>query len=400
MKNILTTFFFCLCLVPIMGQTNDTIRQEILGQSPSKLEILSKGRSYLLENLEKGDLFKVMEIKNELIQEVDNKIHEVFFPSEYSLILYWTEEYADLLAYIKSIAESNDRIRPGSMLEMLASNDQLYKNISIKSAESYDVIVHFLDEAELTEVDRDFLKLHLYWMLFGPNNVAEKDALAEMNDRADAFLKEHPNSEFEQFVRSDIRFKIALDDWGIGYEIAAGYLGVQGDMAKQFRDGFLLRLSLDGTYKKTVLSLNLNMGGSKTMVDFPFRDTQWPSGSHALMADIDLTIGYRVLEMKRVSFTPFAGFGVINFAAGAEEIEEDKLFEKLNFAAQNYLAGINCTIDLSSKNNPYNSGGSFINLRYTFVMPQYNGRKGIESGNMHWLTLGWGMYGRPWKRVF
>ena len=400
MKTILTTFILFLCLTVAVGQTNDTIRQEILGQSSSKLEILSKGRSYLLENLEKGDLFKVMEIKDALIKEANNNIDEVFFPGEYSLILYWTEEYADLLDYIKTNEGSNEDFRSNPVLNMLASTDQLYKNISMKSAESYDIIIHFMDESQLTPVERDFLELHLYWILFGPNSVTEKDALAEMNDRADAFLQKYPKSEFEQYVRRNIRFKLGLDDWGFGYEIAMGYVGMQGEMSKQFQDGFLLRLSLDGTYKKVQLSLNLNMGGTKTMVDFPFRDTQWLSGSHALMAGIDLMAGYRVLELNKLSFTPFVGMGVISFGATADEIQEDKILEKLNFTAQNYLTGINCSFDLGNKKNPFYSGGSFLNLRYTFAMPQYNGRKGIESGNMHWLTLGWGMYGRDYRRVF
>ena len=400
MKTILSTFIFFLCLAPLVGQTNDSIRQEILGQPSSKLEILSKGRRLLLENLQKGDLFKVMEIKDALISEADNNVNEVFFPGEYSLILYWTEEYPDLLAYIKSDAGNVEDFRSERMLDILASTDQLYKNISLKSAESYDMIIHFLDEAELTDVEKDFLELHLYWILFGPNRVTEQEALAELNDRADAFLQKYPNSEFDEYVRRNIRFKLALNDWGIGYEIGLGYLGMQGEMAKQFKDGFLLKLSVDGTYKKTMLSLNLNVGGSKTLVDFPFRNTGWLRGSHAVMTDIDLAVGYRVAEANRFSLTPFFGFGVINFGAGAEEIKEDNVFEKLNFTAQNYLAGVNCTFDLSSKKNPYSPGGSFINLRYTFSMPQYNGRKGIESGNMHWLTLGWGMYGRPYKRVF
>ena len=400
MKTILSAFIFCLCLAPLAGQTNDSIRQEIMGQSPSKLEILSRGRNYLLENLQKGDLFKVMEIRDELIREVNNNINDIFFPGEYSLILYWTEEYRDLLTYIESINKSNNNFRAKPMLNMLASTDQLYEKISNKTSESYDVIIHFLDEAELTEVERDFLELHLYWMLFGPNTVVEKEALAQMNDKADEFLQKHPNSEFDQFVRNNIRYKMVLDDWGLGYEIAMGYLGMQGEMEKQFQDGFLLRLTLDATYKKTLLSLNLNIGGTKTLVDFPFRDTEWLRGSHAVMGDIDASIGYRILEINKLSFTPFAGIGAINFAAGAEEIEQDAIFEKLNFTAQNYLAGINCTFDFRNKNNPFEYGGSFLNLRYTFVMPQYNGRRGIESGNMHWLTLGWGIYGRPYNRVF
>ena len=162
MKTILSTFIFFLCLAPLVGQTNDSIRQEILGQPSSKLEILSKGRRLLLENLQKGDLFKVMEIKDALISEADNNVNEVFFPGEYSLILYWTEEYTDLLAYIKSDANNVVEVRSERMLDMLASTDQLYKNISLKSAESYDVIIHFLDEAQLSDVEKDFLELHLY----------------------------------------------------------------------------------------------------------------------------------------------------------------------------------------------------------------------------------------------
>ena len=400
MKTILSTFIFFLCLAPLIGQTNDTIRQEILGQSPSKLEILSKGRRLLLENLQKGDLFKVMEIKDVLISEADNNVNEVFFPGEYTLILYRTEEYSDLLAYIKSDAGNVEDFRSERMLDMLASTDQLYKNISLKSAESYEVIIHFLDESELAEVEKDFLELHLYWMLFGPNSAKETEALADLNDRADVFLEKYPNSEFEQYVRNNIRFKLGLNDWGIGYEVGMGYIGTQGEMANQFKDGFLLRTAIEGTYKKTVLSLNINIGGTSTKVDFPYRETYWPRESAAVMMDIDPSLGYRLLEVKKFSFTPFIGFGAINLSPGAQEINEDTSLAKLNYTAQNYLAGMNFTFDLGNKNMPYYNGGNFLNLRYTFVKPQYNGRKGIESGHIHWVTLGWGIYSRAVRRIF
>ena len=400
MKSILTTFIFFLCLTAVVGQTDDSIRQEILGQSNSKLEILTKGRSYLLDNLQKGDLYKVREIKDALIHEVNNDVNEAFFPGEYSLILYWTEEYADLLDYIQTDGAKTETYRAKPMLNVLANTDQLYKNISEKSAESYDVMIHFLDEAQLTNEQKDFLELHLYWMLFGPNNATETESLDEMNERADAFLQEYPNSQFEQYVRSNIRFKLAQSEWGLGWEIAMGYAGVRGNMANQFKDGFLMRLSLDGSFKKTILSLNLNIGGGSTKVDFPYQDTQWYKGSHALMTEIDLSLGYRVLEVQKFSFTPFVGFGAINFGPGVQEIEDDQVLENLNLTAQNYLAGLNCTFHLRANDSPFKEGGSFINLRYTFAKPQYNGRHGIDSGTMHWVTLGWGMNGRPIRRLF
>ncbi len=400
MKAILTSFIFFLCLTAAVSQTNDSIRQEILAQPSSKLEILSKGRNYLLENLERGDLYKVKEIKDALVHEMDNDINEVFFPAEYVLILYWTEEYAELLSYLQSVDTTITEFRPDRLRNMLASTDNLYENISLKSAESYSVMTHFLDDASLTEVEKDFLELNLCWLLFGRSTGKEREVHSEVNDKADVFLTKHPNSAFEQIVRRSIRYKIVSGNWGGGCEIALGYAGMQGEMAKQFKDAFLFRLSLDGSYKKMFLTLNFNAGGSSTKVDFPYNETQWLKGSHAMMMGVDLTAGYRVAAIKKFSFMPFIGYGVINFSPGTKEIEEDKALKKLSFTSQNYLTGINFTYHYDGVKTSFMDGSGFLNLRYTFSMPQYDGRKGIEKGNMHWLTLGWGMYARPTKRVY
>lgn len=167
-KSVLSLFIFFLCLVPIVGQTNDTIQQDAVEQTLSKIEILSKGRSQILGALDKGDLNNMREIKDELIRTFDNKTNEVFSTREYLIILYWTEEYDDLLAYTIVNTGNIDEHRVGHTLKSLAPPNKLYQVISNESVESYDMLVSFIYEAELTNEEKEFLELHLYWLLFGP----------------------------------------------------------------------------------------------------------------------------------------------------------------------------------------------------------------------------------------
>lgn len=161
-KSVLSLFIFFLCLVPIVGQTNDTTQLDAVEQTPSKLEILLKERSQLLEALDKGDLNNMREIKDELIRTFDNKTNEAFSTREYLIILYWTEEYDDLLTYITSNTGNIDEHSVGHTLKWLAPPNKLYEVISNESVESYDMLVSFIYEAQLSNEEKEFLELHLY----------------------------------------------------------------------------------------------------------------------------------------------------------------------------------------------------------------------------------------------
>ena len=69
------------------AQQNDSIRSRILNMQPSDLEIISKGRSLIVENLKKGDLVAVKEVKDYLAGEMFNP-YRVFVPAEYWLLCF------------------------------------------------------------------------------------------------------------------------------------------------------------------------------------------------------------------------------------------------------------------------------------------------------------------------
>lgn len=412
MKTLLTSFFFVFCFFSLMAQQTDSLKQEIINQPPSSFEFLMKGRYYLADRLEAGDLQKVKDIKDELLREVDNEIDKAFYTYEYPLILFWTEEYKDLISYVQSFLMVDNKLpynrtirHDPYFMNIFQYNDQLYTKLIHKSAESHTTLVHFLKQSDLDDLEKDFLELYLNWVIFSPNSPRESmyaEAVEEINMQADAFLDKYPDSIYDKYVRQRIRFVLALSNWGGGYSIEAGYLAMQNSMAKQFKDGFIMHLALTGSYKKTYLQLGFNLGTSTTLVDFPFQDITWNKGSHVVIVGADVSLGYEIFNKNRWSLTPFAGIGVLNFSAGAKEIQEEKKLEDLSYSAPNYSAGVNISYVVSGDKHPafgYNESKGLINLRYTYNIPKFNKDK-VMNGAMHWITLGWGGHGRPQVRRY
>ena len=104
-KHMIKTLFsltLILASTSLFGQ-NDSLKNEILDYSNTKTELISKGRTLLLDKFLEGDYSKVKEIKNYLINDVENDDYLVLYPAEYWMILYWTQEYKELLNSIQNL---------------------------------------------------------------------------------------------------------------------------------------------------------------------------------------------------------------------------------------------------------------------------------------------------------
>ena len=93
-----------------IGQA-DSIENEIFNYKNSKPEIISKGRRLLIEKLELEDLLKIKEIKDYLVKNIDDYQCHSFDINEYWLILYWTQEFDELLDNIEKFSIQIDRRR-------------------------------------------------------------------------------------------------------------------------------------------------------------------------------------------------------------------------------------------------------------------------------------------------
>ena len=106
----------------------------------------------------KSDLFKAKEVKDLLLKENDGNVYNTFYPIEYIYILYWTEEYNELLDFIKQV---DFRHPVSSSVRILAQTDNMFSTLFQKTAENKDLLLVFIEESDVSEMDKEFLVLQL-----------------------------------------------------------------------------------------------------------------------------------------------------------------------------------------------------------------------------------------------
>ena len=99
-RKLLIAVILTFVIFQLFSQVDSTERQ-ILNYDNSKSVIISKGRSLLLDKFIENDRDKVKEIKDYLIEKGEDENYIALYTAEYWLILYWTNEYEELLKSIK-----------------------------------------------------------------------------------------------------------------------------------------------------------------------------------------------------------------------------------------------------------------------------------------------------------
>ncbi len=410
--SIVCIFFLTMLAVPLVAQQNDTIRQEILNQGASDLEIISKGRSLTLEHLMKGDLVALKEVKDYLAGEIYNP-YRVYTPVEYWLLSFWTEDFRELLHEAKQFAAEVDwgrhghwqmpeRFRPTPLLRMIMESDRLSEEVAIKSAEAYVPLEVSINNAELEEVEKEFLKLWLYSLLFTPDEVDDEPAMAEINTKATEFLETYAGNDYSDYTRRFIRYRFRPGDWGIGYEFFLGYNVFTGGLSNHFENRVAGGFAYDILYKEFTVSLRLNISSTKTTREVVHRGVAWPEGIRGYVVGGDIALQYPAYQSRNMKLSPFIGIGGVGMGPSEAEIKKyPELDDFKEFSAFNYLAGLDFKLNSWNKNiNLSRDGGGYVGLRYTYYFPNYSRKNTLMDGNMHMVTLTFGGFGRPMKRDF
>ncbi|MBO4328092.1 MAG: hypothetical protein J5831_01625, partial [Bacteroidales bacterium] len=187
-KLLLLGLLMAIVTMPALAQIENELDQ-------SKSELVRKGRDYLLEKFLDRDYDKVKEIKDYLLG-LETEDFLAFIPSEYWHILLWTREYDVLLAEFRQIDSAyitalDKKVMPyrGRLI------DQLYR----RSMEDEHQLRFYLQEAQLSQEDFDFLSLYLDWDLkpenqrgylhyYGSLCLGDCYGDKEINELADKFL--------------------------------------------------------------------------------------------------------------------------------------------------------------------------------------------------------------------
>lgn len=405
MKTRILSLFFAFFLVGIStAQNNDSIRQAIMNQKDTDLELLSKGRSLIMEQLSKGDISGLRDTKNYLINEMSEP-YKVFTVGEYWLLLYWTEDYSTILSEIDEFTlgsskfsryENRRQFYLSPLLRMISENDELHKKLAIKSAESYLPLSVYIDNAELISEEKEFLKLLLFSMLFTPSN-HQSEEMEEVNSRATSFLQAYPDSKYADYARRYIRYKYEVGNWGMGYEFALGYGNTVGQLQNNFGGGMGLGLELEVLYKQAHFQTRFHVFSSKTRNDITVNNLTWPGNTAGNFFTADFAFQYPAFMNKKIKLMPFVGIGAVGVSP-VEKVVKDypELEDFKTMSAFSYFAGVDFRFNFWDKTvNLSKDGGLYLNLRYSYYFPNYGKKYDFMAGNMHLITLGVGGFKRP-----
>ncbi|MDR1983469.1 MAG: hypothetical protein LBQ28_01395 [Prevotellaceae bacterium] len=393
MKRIISIFALILIVFNSYSQ-QDSIENEILNYSSTKSDIISKGRRLLLDKFIEGDYAKVKTVKDYLINLEDNDYKAVFAP-EHWLILYWTQEYDTLLTGIKNFKKEENYYNQGKINPQL---DLLFKKIKEKSIESEYLLQQFISNSVLQDVEKDFLRLHLYFML------TENPSLYQdtINDLADTFLTKYPDNDYENFTREYIRYKLIQGKWGLGFEFFSGYNIYNGDINQYFSNNIPIGIAFDAAYKQFNLYLRAYVGIGKTKKDIIRDDIIWDKGSQANTYSAEISLGPDIIDSKSLKITPFSGISIMGISPTENDISNNKDLKHVELkTVLGYVIGLNLDIKLkktklrnykSFSQNPF--GYTVLRLRYTYCVPKFESRYKEFKGNIHYISIGIGLFAR------
>ena len=396
MKHLL---FFILTFTTTfaLGQSND-IESQILKYEDSKSIIISKGRSLLADKFLENDIEKVKEIRKYLAEEAEDENYIALYPVENWLILYWTREYEELLNDIILF----EPIRIDYYQTKISPNrDALGLILQQRHIEIADTIRNQMKNANLSPEHEDFLLLNFEYLIADVR--MNTSVLDTLNNRADEFLTEYPNSEYNDFTRKYIRYKIVPRNWGFTFEFFSGYSFYTGTLNDNYTNNIPIGIAFDIYYKRFELYLRNYIGFNKTKKDFNYSLGTYERGSRTMVFLPEASFGYAVIDDDRFKISPFIGIGAMDISPPMEKTTDIPELKEVSLKfTTTYMLGFNFDIKLIKKHSTFNPKTEypFLRIRYAYSMPRFEKKYDGITGNMHYITIGWGGLWRGTKREF
>lgn len=152
----------------------------------------------------------------------------------------------------------------------------------------------------------------------------------------------------------------------------------------------------DVAYKKHILFINGTLGSSKTKKDFTIAQNNWPNNKKTIIALIDLSYGYALIDNKSIKFSPFTGLGITEISVSNNNSDEG-----LRLVDYNLIFGINTDYKIWKRVNliPNLMGGRGYNetsIRMKLFASKANYTSAINGYSIN-LAVGISWFGNPLK---
>jgi len=130
----------------------------------------------------------------------------------------------------------------------------------------------------------------------------------------------------------------------------------------------------------------------------------WEKGSRTEVFLPEASLGYVAYNDNRFKLSPFAGIGSMDISPPTKDTEETLELKDVSLGpTTTYVLGINFDIKFGPKNTSKyrpKTNYVFMRIRYAYCIPRFEKKYNEMSGNMHYITIGFGGVARGLKREY
>lgn len=401
MKTKHSLFLALLLIVTLPTFSQEDTRSEILNLPESDFNFVNKARRLLGTYIKDGNIVEATKVKDALLDEYHGELSEAFYNVEYIHLLYALGEY-DTLANFMEIINFEQLV--SSNVKTSSQTDNL-RDILFENTIAYnDVIAIDIRENVEDDMVRDFILLVL-------NDISDTSRrgtpewqakMDNTNKLASEYLAQHPDSPYDEFVRKHIRFEFKDADWGFYWDFGLGGTINGSELRNSIGGGgFAATMGFEYRYRTVLGQFNIEIADSKLAKDININNTTWNKNSSSTNVSFALSAGYLLLENKRWSIYPLAGAGYASIYADGEQTKENPNLKKLKI--NTFYPEVGFGIDFKSYyTEPFTMERSpfgRVSLKYKYKMYSFDRKDPIFKGHQHFITLSYGLGGRPQKRV-
>jgi len=391
-------FLLILINISILAFSQD-IATSIKSYELSKSDIISKGRNLLLDSYIAGDIEKVTEAYLYLNNKVADTNYAVFTAFEQIYVGSLTQNYIFSIKEILRI-DSLSKVLPDKRTSKVYPTDnQLGSKLYEFSYMYLPKIRKNIQLSNLSNEDKGILNLTLNDIFENSNVPADIRAKVQddINQQCDSFLNSFKNSKYEHYVRYRIRKIYKVNDWGFGEYGAFGYINTQGNMGKYLSDGGGFEFGFEGYYKKMAIFLKVGVFINQVKKDIPFENySTLYAGTSANLSNVELSLGYPILDNRSIAFVPFAGIGANILDPTSNTTDNYPELKNKEIASFCTLVGLSC--DLKFKKTAIYPSYTAVRVRLTYFMP--SSFNAALNGNQLTLTVGYCLVGHTSKRQY
>lgn len=396
MTLINRTFLATICILCLLFATS--YRSEAQSKSNSSgidqatFEILNT-RTSILENFNKKDFQRIKVQRDSLRAIYDADNHLAFFPAEYWLLCFWTKDFTNILND-KFLSDTNQY---NSTYISYPIFDNMGEEVRKTTREQNQTIKDEITKSNLTQKDKDFLNVVLYYSIHKSNEA--KDTLQiSINKIANNYISNYSNSQ-----NNDVIKKYIIKEY-IGLNSAdellfgGGLTIPSNNLSNYFSTSYNLAIDYRRYFGNLFLGFTANMYSGFLIDSVSINSTFVKKDENYRAYALGLDFGDRIFDGKKVSFSVFGGVGynalnvthIVNKTKDktkdkAEQITIDTYGTRIGFALDFKFVkqGVFASYKSYSDYNHF----KFFRLKYDYQIPMFKDNAPELTGGFHNITL-------------